>query len=150
MDIFPYDVYGEKMTEPEQLERTELIKTRREYLRTHNRPKNITQIKQMIKQGRNELLKPVNTDTPDLVWGADYNHHWKNWFTSYDVAFPLKEIEFEGEKFSCMNNVDKFLTNVYGDYMAYPKKIGFGHSMFVNLRRSEREVIENLIKKDDK
>lgn len=150
VDIFPYDVYGEKLTEAEQLERTEWIKARREYLRAHNKPKNIAQIKQMIKQGRKELLKEVTTDKPDIVWGADYNHHWRNWFTSYDVAFPLKEIEFEGQKFYCMNNVDKFLTNVYRDYMAYPKKIGFGHSMFVNLRRSEREVIENLIKKDNK
>lgn len=150
VDIFPYDIYGEKISEAEQLERTEWIKARREYLRVHNKPKNIVQIKQMIKQGRKELLKEVTTDKPDLVWGADYNHHWRNWFTPYDVAFPLKEIEFEGQMFSCMNNVEKFLTNVYREYMTYPKKIGFGHSMFVNLRKSEKEIIENLIKKDDK
>ena len=45
-----------------------------------------------------------------------------------------------------MNNVDKFLTGVYGNYMSYPKKIGFGHSMFLKLTKEEKKVINDLIK----
>ena len=58
---------------------------------------------------------------------------------------PLKTISFEGIDFPCLNDPDAFLTRLYGDYMAYPKKIGMGHSMFLNLTNEEREVIQGLI-----
>ena len=53
---------------------------------------------------------------------------------------------FEGKMFPCMNNIDQFLTGVYGNYMDYPPKIGFGHSMFLKLEKEERDVINSLIK----
>lgn len=34
--------------------------------------------------------------------------------------FPLKQIKFENHLFPCVNNVDKFLTILYGDYMKLP------------------------------
>ena len=44
-----------------------------------------------------------------------------------------------------LNDPDAFLSRLYGDYMAYPKKIGVGHSMFLNLSNKEKEVIQELI-----
>ena len=38
---------------------------------------------------------PEDVNRCELVWGLDFNHRWNNWFTNYDVIFPLKEIEFE-------------------------------------------------------
>lgn len=147
VDIFPYDFYGGVLTHEQQLDMTEEIKSIRENTRkSYSKPKNVNQIKQIVETCREKVLKKEYVEHSDLVWGVDYNHHWKNWFSSYDTVFPLKEIEFEGEKFACMNNVEKFLTEVYRDYMAYPKKIGFGHSMFLNLKPAEKKIIKELIK----
>ena len=79
-----------------------------------------------------------------MVWGIDYHHRWANWFTNYNVIFPLKTIIFEGFEFSCMNNADAFLKKVYGDYMSYPNKIGFGHSAYIELTDDEKCIIEKL------
>ena len=81
-----------------------------------------------------------------LFWGLDYSHHWKNWFTDIDTIYPLKEIEFEKNMFPCFNNVENYLQKVYGNYMKYPKKFGYGHNMFTNLTEEEKAVIMELRK----
>lgn len=35
-------------------------------------------------------------------------------------AFPLKKISFEGKNYNCFKNPEKYLTNIYGDYMKLP------------------------------
>ena len=80
----------------------------------------------------------------DYVWGVDFSHPWKNWFTHYEVLHPMKTIEFEGFEFPCLNDPDAFLSRLYGNYMAYPNKITMGHSMFLTLSNEEKEVIKNL------
>ena len=56
----------------------------------------------------------------------------------------MKEIEFEKNRFPCINNIDEYLKSVYGDYLKYPKKIGFGHSAFLNFSEDEKKVIMKL------
>jgi hypothetical protein len=87
---------------------------------------------------------PEDKTKSELVWGLDFGHPWRNWFTNYDVIFPIKTIGFEGEEFPCINNPDAFLSRVYGDYMSYPKKITMGHAMFLKLRAEDKKVIEEL------
>lgn len=49
-----------------------------------------------------------------------YRYYWKQLY-KYNDIFPLKEIEFEGYKFSCPNNTDAYLKELYGDtYMELP------------------------------
>lgn len=81
----------------------------------------------------------------DFVWGVDFNHSWKNWFTHYEVLHPLKTINFEGLEFPCLNDPDAFLTRLYGNYMAYPPKISLGHSMYLQLSEEEKNEIKTLI-----
>ena len=38
----------------------------------------------------------------------------------YGVFFPTKRLEFEGRFFPCPNDIDKYLTNLYGNYMELP------------------------------
>ena len=33
----------------------------------------------------NVLSKGENDSEGDFVWGMDFNHTWKNWFTRYDL-----------------------------------------------------------------
>ncbi len=69
-------------------------------------------------------------NVPNLVWGIEYNHKWDNWFTNYNVIFPLKPIIFEKKEYMGMNNPDSFLSRVYGHYMDYPDKITCGHNLY--------------------
>ena len=61
------------------------------------------------------LEKKVNKDS---IIGYRYLFLKKH---RYIDVFPLKEIEFEGYKFSCPNNTDAYLKELYGDtYMELP------------------------------
>ena len=91
-----------------------------------------------------------DTDQKDLIYGIEFGHQpyiRNNWVMSYDEILPIKEIEFEGYKFPCVNNPDKHLTEVFGNYMNYPKKIDFGHGGYVKLSLKDRAVIKKLINK---
>lgn len=67
----------------------------------------------------------------------------------YDDIFPLGEIEFENKTFPCINNIEKFLSLVYGeDYMFVPRKVHF-HERQRKLRyipNIEEIIKENIIK----
>ena len=38
----------------------------------------------------------------------------------YDVFFPTKELEFEGKKYPCPNQIDQYLKKLYGNFMELP------------------------------
>lgn len=127
IDLFPVDTYGEIIPLEEQLKETKRIKK----ILT---PIHVSQTSEDdFKQKRKLIAKiieediitnkiPTDETKVQYVWGGDFLHDWKNWFTNYDVYFPFKTILFEGYEFPCMNNPDDYLKKVYGDYMAYPKK----------------------------
>ena len=143
VDIFPWDSYGDCLTTEEQLQKTKRIKEIRKPFKHLKIDKE--ELKQRLNQTmEDKILTHKQVENSDYVWGIDYGHQWKNWFTRYDVVNPLKTISFEGSEFPCMNNPDAFLTRVYGDYMAYPKKITMGHSMFLNLSDEDKAVIKEL------
>ena len=52
---------------------------------------------------------------PD-TWGCEKTTFHKSMF------FPLKKIKFEDENFSCLKEVEEYLTKSYGDYMKLPKE----------------------------
>jgi phosphorylcholine metabolism protein LicD len=87
-------------------------------------------------------------DNYDLIYGVEYGHHMKSWIMKYEEIFPLQEIEFEDSKFSCVNNIDKHLNRMYGDYMSYPKNINFAHSAYVNFSKKDKECMRNLAKNE--
>lgn len=144
VDIFPYDFYGEVLTKYEQRKKTKEIYKIRKQMQRMCEGKDVDDILKVVETARSKLLKN-NITNSDIIWGIDFNHRWKNWFSSYCTIFPLKEIEFEGVKFPCIKNPHKYLSEVYGDYMAYPQKISISHSSD-KISTEDWKNIENLIK----
>ncbi|MCQ2739528.1 MAG: LicD family protein [bacterium] len=152
VDIFPSDIYGKKMTETEQLEKTKQIKNIVVNLKkTMNSKMTNSEVKDLIDKTMKEVIQntPENIEEADFIWGLDFYHRWKNWFANYDTIFPLQNIDFEGRLYKTVNKTDKYLKNIYGDYMTYPKKIGVGHSMYLNLSKQDEEIIKSLANKKD-
>ena len=49
-------------------------------------------------------------------------HNYRKVIYDYNIVFPAKKIKFEGKEYSIFNDVDKYLTQVYGNYMELPPK----------------------------
>ena len=112
----------------------------------HETPNEIVKSK-IVEYMQNKVLVnevPTEKNNAELVWGLEFGHPWKNWFTNYNVIFPLKDVKFENLKFPCINNPDAFLSRLYGNYMEYPKKISMGHSMFLKLSEEDKHIISQL------
>ena len=64
-------------------------------------------------------------------------------FLDYDVLFPTKLVDFEGKKYPGVNNNDKYLTSLYGDYMQLPpKEKRVNHSaLFISFDEGKSKVI---------
>jgi lipopolysaccharide cholinephosphotransferase len=70
----------------------------------------------------------------DYAYGSSYVPGDRE-YKKYTDIFPLTEIEFEGYKFFCPNNIDKYLTVLYRDYMKLPqlKDRKPGHNSKINV-----------------
>jgi lipopolysaccharide cholinephosphotransferase len=63
-----------------------------------------------------------------------YDYITNNFIYPEEFLLPAKEIEFEGKIFKCMNNYDKYLTVLYGDYMQLPpleKRVPFVKELII-------------------
>lgn len=148
IDIFPYDNFGRVLTPKQRIRLTRKIKEGCHKLnKIAKRGINDKDYAQLINKYKKEVfINGIGYEKEtDLVWGVDFYHQWKQWFYSYDTVFPLKEIEFEGLNVPCMNKVQSYLSQVYGNYMSYPKKLGYGHCMYAEFTEAEKESIERLI-----
>ena len=142
VDIFPWDTYGKKLSVDEQIEKTVEIKNiRKEFNNFHGSD---AELKSSLNTKMKTILSEDINQKSDYVWGIDFNHAWKNWFTGYDVLHPLKTIQFEDIDFPCLNNPDAFLSRVYGNYMAYPKNITMGHNMYLKFTEKEINYIKHI------
>ena len=146
IDIFPYDISYGTLSLEKQLKKTQKIKFARKILKKNfSNNVNIDVLRKSFKDITNNIFKEKESKEICYFWGIDYNHHWKNWFVEKDLIYPLKEIIFENFSFPCINNIEGYLKKVYGNYMSYPKKFGFGHSMFVNFTKEEEKIINEFI-----
>ena len=143
VDIFPYDFFNGVLTEKEQILETKRQKERRK--KVIKRIKNKKLDDKAVNDEFIHLMEDFNDlsiEKPDLIYGLEFGHGYDNWMFSYDTIFPLKEVEFEGKKFPCINNIEKYLNNVYGDYMSYPNKMNFGHMMFLDFSEEEKSFVQ--------
>lgn len=49
-------------------------------------------------------------------------HFYKKIIYDYDTVFPASKVIFEGKEYSAFHDTDKYLTQLYGNYMKYPPK----------------------------
>ena len=146
LDIFPYDFFNKKLSEDEQLKYTEVCKKiRKNFIKKINFTTE-AEVYEKYKTLRKNFNNP-NLQNMDVIWGCDFRHMWKKFIHNYETIFPLKQIEFEGKLYPCINNHEKYLKDVYGNYLAYPKKISLGHIMYIPLEPEEKKLIQGLIKK---
>lgn len=129
VDVFPYDFYHKKINHEEQKNITKEIK------KITNNPfykllcpffiNNPDGMRKRFKKLRDaKILKniiPEKEVSPPLFYGIDYPHSYNNYFFDYDKIFPLKKILYEGLEFSCPNNPDFVLKQIFGDYMKLPQ-----------------------------
>lgn len=146
LDIFPYDFYNGTLSEIEQLKMTELHKIERTKFIKNNKLQEPKEFHDSFKLLSDKYTQNHNNNS-DIIWGAEFGHFWKKWIHSHNTIFPLKTIEFEGALFPCINNIDKYLTDVYGNYMSYPKKISLGHTMYKNFSKEEITTIKEIATK---
>ena len=145
VDIFPYDYYGEIMSRETQISKSNQFKDIHKTIKKEYKHCSDAELKKELSDISKKILqRDKYVENSDLVWGIDYGHNWKNWFSTYKSIFPLSKILFEDAEFSCPSDIDTYLKNIFGEYMSYPKKIGFGHSTYINLSNDEKEIINSL------
>lgn len=144
VDVFPHDFSNMILTEEERYIQTkQLIKIRRHL--TRNRFLNNTKkILSSIESLNKKRIPELTIDKSDIQCGLDYFYTEPVWFYPYDMIFPLKTIEFEGFQAMCINQPEKYMSEIFGDYMSYPKKIGYGHSAYNAISDEEKEIIRGL------
>ena len=142
VDIFPYDFSNEILTDDEKIKRTKELYNIRQNL---SKNKGLTTSEKVICEVKN-LRSKVRFDKyiegSDVQYGLEYFYTEPVWIHSYDTIFPLKRIEFEGFSALGINKPIEYLNNIFGDYMAYPKKIGFAHNAYKKLSEEESEIIK--------
>lgn len=156
VDVFPYELYSEKVESCE--DKVRLTKEVQRKIRKYRKPyrgenpvvfqQNLRTIHfQKIMQNKPEA--PENSH-PAIFASCDFLHGPKySMFFDYETIFPLQKINFIGKAFYAPNDVDTYLTLNYGDYMAYPKYIDNIHNDINKMSLEHILNIKNYLRKDE-
>ena len=128
VDIFPLDFYYTGVQGKDKKRLNKKIKFIRKLLslnpfRISDNTKLLKFLKKITHNIINEKIEVDERLRPSIHWGIEFPDRWNNWIYDYNHIFPLKKIKFEGHEFNCPNNVEFVLTNIYGNYMEFPKSI---------------------------
>ena len=126
----------------EQLEKTKQIKSIDKKIFTST--KSYEELRQAIEKEKSKFFSNEYKDS--IVLGIEFKQAVDNYFFSRDIIFPLKPILFEGYEFPGLNNNEEYLRLLYGNYMEYPKKFGYGHCGYAEVTDDERQQIVDFIK----
>ena len=147
VDITSYDYANDISSEEQRRQKTAEFRKIRKKLNADEELNNPQKIISVIKEVLKKNIPDKYVEHSDLIYGMEFNYCGSIWIYSYDTIFPLKEIEFENFKAMCINKPEKYLEEYFGNFMTYPKKIGFGHSAYAIIPEVQMEVIKNM-KKD--
>ena len=146
VDIFPHDYSNSIDTKENRILKTKkLIKLRKKMNKTKDFD-NTEKVLDKVKKLNSEIIPDIYTEQSDIQYGLDYSYTEPIWVHTYDTIFPIKEILFEDFNAMCINKPEQYLSDIFGNYMAYPKKFGFGHSMYMSLSDEDKKLIKEIIK----
>ena len=154
VDIFPFDLYSEKIDSwDKRINLTAqadklLAKNKKRYKKGTDKKVLHQYYQNLYKQFLNGKIPAPEKECPDIVVGFEFHTRPKySMFLPYDFIFPLKEIKFCNHKFFCPNNMDAYLTNLFGVYMDYPSYLDQMHTNIDKMPIEEVLKIKEFIKK---
>jgi phosphorylcholine metabolism protein LicD len=104
----------------------------------------------------NKISQRYKTKETGFVNNFNSKYGLEKQFISLETYLPTSETDFEGHKFKAPNNIDKWLTKIYGEYKVLPKKqMNHTHGLLKNysidfgkysklLDKTETEVMREL------
>lgn len=145
VDIFPHDWANGIYSKEEKIAKTKQMDAIRHKLNKKKDYNTAEKVLEKVLEYNKETIPDIYVEHSDIQCGMEYSYTEPIWIHSYETIFPLKEIKFEGFQAMCINKPEQYLSDIFGDYMAYPKKIGFGHNAYIELSETEKEVMKDLI-----
>jgi lipopolysaccharide cholinephosphotransferase len=146
VDIFPHDYANSIDTKENRILKTKKLIELRKRLNKDKSIDNVEKVLGRVKKLNSEIIPDTYIEQSDIQCGLEYSYTEPIWVHSYDTIFPLKEILFEDFNAMCMNKPEQYLSDIYGNYMEYPKKFGFGHSMYMTLSEENKQHIKEITK----
>ena len=155
IDVFPYDLYYEKVENDSKKSLTKLLKQlhkNKKYmiLSPFLRSKDDFIISYLKKVRDEKILKNNNVDkglTPAIFYGIDYPHKHPCQFFDWEDIFPLGKINYENIELSCPNNPQKVAKQIFGDsYMELPKNCYPRHSNSFEISEEIDKSLNEFIK----
>lgn len=143
VDIFPHEYSNDIQDKKERFAKTKELMKLRKKLSSDKSLNTSDKVVNAVKELQSEIIPDRYVEKSDIQCSLEYFYTEPLWVHSYSTIFPLKEFEFEGQMLYGVNNFDEYLSDIFGDYMSYPNKLGFGHSMYANLDK-EIELIREL------
>ena len=149
VDIFPHDFYIKDVRDDEKIKLNKKIRFIRKILslslyREKNTEKLLKKLEKITHEKINKKILPDEANKPSIHWGIDFPHRWNNWIYDYEQIFPVQKIKFENFEFSCPNDTDFMLKNIYGNYMSFPKSICPHHTDESAFSKDELEEMQKL------
>lgn len=121
LEAFPFDYYREDMTLAEYAKFTS---------ETSVYKKQASNWKEWYEYCQDKLKNSgyiSETPTSKIMPGIDsfiYRGLWNmEFFLTYDMIYPLHEVEFEGGKFLCVNRPEEYIRYEYPDWDGFPGRI---------------------------
>lgn len=145
VDIFPHDWANRIYSKEERIAKTKQMDDIRRKLNKNKDCNTSQKVLEKVLEYNKEIIPDIYAEHSDIQCGLEYSYSEPVWIHSYETIFPLKDIEFEGFNAKGVNKPDVYLTDIMGDYMSYPEKIGFGHTAYIKLSETEKDVIKDLI-----
>lgn len=135
VDIFPVDSYFKSdLNEKEKEDLDKKIKRARnifaeKYPQRYVPKDTIENIKKDIINIQNKIVmnnqKPSDKN-PALFYGIDFPYRPKKHLVlDYSTIFPLKTLEFEDLDLFVPNDTEKYLSNLYNNYMGFPSGVTY-------------------------